>query len=296
MLIKDVCRICNLTKKAVEYYEYQGLIKPETAENGYRAYRSEDVDRLKEISVLRRCGISISDIRTILSSQDKSSALARYRHISAINLQKIQTMQARMDKLIQNYDISQIFNDFASENEQGYTISEKLMMAFPGSYGILLSLHFGTFLNISIETEAQQKAYENIIAYLDEAPTQISDELAGYLEETFRSLSYNELENLHTNTKNAVNSAIASPEAYFSENSVEEYLQYRLSEEFRESPAGRMAELIVQFQKNSGYRDIFIANLKKLSPSYNAYLSELESANEKFIEIYPQAKQMYGEE
>lgn len=33
MLINEVCRECNLTKKAVEYYTEQGLIRPDIAEN-----------------------------------------------------------------------------------------------------------------------------------------------------------------------------------------------------------------------------------------------------------------------
>ena len=36
MLINEVCKECNLTKKAVEYYTEQGLIQPRIKENGYR--------------------------------------------------------------------------------------------------------------------------------------------------------------------------------------------------------------------------------------------------------------------
>lgn len=35
MLINEVCKECNLTKKAVEYYTEQGLIQPRITENGY---------------------------------------------------------------------------------------------------------------------------------------------------------------------------------------------------------------------------------------------------------------------
>ena len=42
MLINEVCKECNLTKKAVEYYTEQGLIQPRITENGYRQL-SEDV-------------------------------------------------------------------------------------------------------------------------------------------------------------------------------------------------------------------------------------------------------------
>ena len=34
MLIHEVCKECNLTKKAIEYYGEQGLISPTVMENG----------------------------------------------------------------------------------------------------------------------------------------------------------------------------------------------------------------------------------------------------------------------
>ena len=34
MLINEVCKECNLTKKAVEYYTEQGLIQPRIKETG----------------------------------------------------------------------------------------------------------------------------------------------------------------------------------------------------------------------------------------------------------------------
>ena len=37
MLLNEVCKECNLTKKAVEYYTEQGLIQPRITENGFEA-------------------------------------------------------------------------------------------------------------------------------------------------------------------------------------------------------------------------------------------------------------------
>ncbi|GIP31587.1 MerR family transcriptional regulator [Paenibacillus sp. J2TS4] len=54
MLIHEVCKKCSLTKKAIEYYEKQGLVHPEVGGNGYRNYSDKDLSLLKEISVLRR--------------------------------------------------------------------------------------------------------------------------------------------------------------------------------------------------------------------------------------------------
>lgn len=56
MLINEVCRECNLTKKAVEYYTEQGLIRPDITENGYRRFSDADVLKLRRIAVLRGLG------------------------------------------------------------------------------------------------------------------------------------------------------------------------------------------------------------------------------------------------
>ena len=67
MLINEVCKRCKLTKKAVEYYEEQGLICPKVMENGYRAFSEDDVVYLSKIAILRELGLSVSDIKSVLT-------------------------------------------------------------------------------------------------------------------------------------------------------------------------------------------------------------------------------------
>lgn len=66
MLIHEVSKCTNLTKKAIEYYMEKGLVAPILQENGYRDFRREDVEILKRIGVLRKLGIGMEDIREIL--------------------------------------------------------------------------------------------------------------------------------------------------------------------------------------------------------------------------------------
>lgn len=295
MLIADVCRLCHLTKKAIEYYEKQGLIKPDILENGYLSYDESTVGRLKEIAVLRHCGLSISHIQTILDAPDKGTALARCRHLAELRIRQAEAQQACINQLMHDYDIGSVYDAMLFDANELYSIHEKLVMAFPGSYGILLSLHFGRFLNIHIETDEQKAAFKNIITYLDQVATQMPEELAEYIEETFKSISLEQLDELATATQTIMNTVTEEPEVYFENHDYNEYLQYRLSDEFRQSQAGRMASLMLEFQNASGYKEVFIANMKRLSPAYCTYLSKLEIANAKLLEKYPQAKQIYPE-
>lgn len=66
MLINEVCKRYGLTKKAIEYYEEQGLTCPQIMENGYRVFSEDDVIQLNKIAVLRGLGISVSAMSTPL--------------------------------------------------------------------------------------------------------------------------------------------------------------------------------------------------------------------------------------
>ena len=73
MLINEVCRKCNLTKKAIEYYGEHGLIRPAVLKNGYRNFSEADVAKLKRIAVLRGLDLSVSEIHTVLEKDSLSS-------------------------------------------------------------------------------------------------------------------------------------------------------------------------------------------------------------------------------
>ena len=70
MRINDVVQKVDLSKRAVKYYEERGLLQIKKDENGYRNYTENDVKILKEISVYRKLGISIADIRLLLEKKD----------------------------------------------------------------------------------------------------------------------------------------------------------------------------------------------------------------------------------
>ena len=62
MKIKQVEELVGITKKNIRFYEDQGLLNVERAENGYREYHREDIVRLQEIKLFRKMDISIEEI------------------------------------------------------------------------------------------------------------------------------------------------------------------------------------------------------------------------------------------
>ena len=54
MKIKQVEELVGITRKNIRFYEDQGLLNVERAENGYREYHQADVIRLQEIKLFRK--------------------------------------------------------------------------------------------------------------------------------------------------------------------------------------------------------------------------------------------------
>ena len=70
MKIKDVEERIGLSRSNVRFYEKEKLIEPSRNEsNGYRDYSENDVENIKKIAYLRTLGISIEDIRSIISGK-----------------------------------------------------------------------------------------------------------------------------------------------------------------------------------------------------------------------------------
>ena len=290
MQIKDVCRETGLTRKAIEYYEKQRLIRPETGENGYRQYHAGEIATLREIALLRRLGIGVAGIREILGSGDKASALDR--RIGAMR-SDIHRMKARCDALRflrdSGYDVEKT-NIYADKALDDFAeIKDKILAAFPGGYGLYLYIHFGPFLDSPIDSREKEDAYRAIVDFLDSVQSlEISPELERYLEQVFDAMTCEDREHIHT----VMADAVGDIQGYMEQNKevLKAYLEYRKSEAHQDSVARKMKELLKDFQQSAGYYDIFIPNLKKLSPSYRAYMAKAEEANAVFLAQYPEGE------
>jgi len=292
MLINEVCKITGLTKKAIEYYMEKGLIAPRIEENGYRRFDSEDVARLKEISVLRKLGLSIPEIRSVLDKGNSKANLAKIKYQKGLELQQYSKKQELLSQLIEGNNIEEVTGQIEALEKQ-QTIKEKLLDAFPGYYGYFLVLHFGRFLNIKVISKEQEEAYDNIVAFLDNVKTlDISPELKGFLENAVSFMD----DELMEGTIAEVAKAVEDVDDYIEKNKeiLEQYIAYRNSEEYKQSPMYKIQNLLLEFQKSGGYYDVFIPNMRKLSPSYDEYYKKLEEVNKRFMQRYSETSAWYG--
>ena len=104
MKIKQVEELVGITKKNIRYYEEQGLLQIERAENGYREYHQKDVIRLQEIKLLRKIDISIEEMRALFE-QKESLQICLEQHLKELEHRKgsLGKMQEICERMIQEH-------------------------------------------------------------------------------------------------------------------------------------------------------------------------------------------------
>lgn len=284
MLISEASKIANLTKKAIEYYTEQKLVLPVMLDNGYRDFSENDVERLKRISVFRKLGLNTEEIKAVLADETNNT-LQKISVQKELNVQKEQVKKSILDRLSCGQSYTEI-NAELKAIEQSATVTEKLLEAFPGYYGRFICLHFARFLDEPITTTEQQSAYSEIITFLDNVPSlNFPEELQSFLIESTKHISTENIRDMIEKTKQS----IENPDKFLSENKevLEQYLEYKHSEEFKNSPVFKIQTMLKEFNSTSGYYNVFIPAMKKLSVSYAEYHEQMEIANERLLSQYP---------
>ena len=101
MKIKQVEELVGITRKNIRFYEDQGLLNVERAENGYREYHQEDVIRLQEIKLFRKMDISIEEMRALFEKR-KSLQVCLEQHLGELERRRegLVKMQEMCERLI----------------------------------------------------------------------------------------------------------------------------------------------------------------------------------------------------
>lgn len=126
MKIKHVEELVGITRKNIRFYEEQGLLSPERAENGYREYGQEDIRRLQQVKLLRKLGVSIEDCKRIFQGSVRLEDCLD-RHLDALERQKehLTRMQAITEQIIschvtlQNLDTESCLDEVEKVEKEG---------------------------------------------------------------------------------------------------------------------------------------------------------------------------------
>lgn len=91
------------------------------------------------------------------------------------------------------------------------------------------------------------------------------------------------------NLSSSVNNDIEDIERYVYDNReiIESYMKYKQSDEYKAGTIYQLEQSLRQFSNTSGYNDVFISAMCRLSKSYKEYHNVLRKADDKFLEQYP---------
>lgn len=88
--IGDLARLTGKTAPAIRYYEQIGLLSPPARVNGRRCYGPGTVRTLAVIDTAQRAGLSLGEIKTLLSAAPgDSTAIDRLREIATRKLPEV---------------------------------------------------------------------------------------------------------------------------------------------------------------------------------------------------------------
>lgn len=179
MRMNEVMKETRLTKKAIYYYESEGLISPaKNPNNNYRKYTEDDVRKLIKINILRRLDVPIKAIAEIINQSISLKDLLKEQLIYT----NVKINELIMNKIIINElitkDISD--NDFSNDTLVDFdhrldeimncfgNLGKELERVFPGSMGKFLAIFYNNYLNAPLDTEVKINAWNDLLRKLDD--------------------------------------------------------------------------------------------------------------------------------
>lgn len=275
MRLNEVIKQVDLSKRAIKFYEEKGLLKTKRDSNGYRNYTDKDISLLKEISSYRKMGIGLSDIKRILNDKSvlKQILIEKKKEIT-ISKNELEALE----KFIENNNIEELYDSVDYK-----TIADAIQNSIPGFYGYYFLNHFLPYLQIKIETQEQQEAYNRIIEFWDNTNIRIPflmklNSWIMFKLNTNKTLK-SQVEQLDSQIKKMLNPTEQEYEKL--KRKVNEGYKLKNSVFYKYSLAGISQRKIMKELQNKGYNDIFIPNMIALSPKYKEYHNALMAINKR---------------
>lgn len=139
MTIKEVEKKLNITRANIRFYEKEGLLEPKRNNNEYREYSNDDLKRLEQILLFRKCNISIENIRLIfngvknLDQVFKEQISVIEKEVKQLEGAKIMCKKLSQEKIsVDKLDTDKYINMMNSEEQKGnkfYDVADDYIFA-----------------------------------------------------------------------------------------------------------------------------------------------------------------------
>lgn len=278
MLIGEVMKRTGLTRKALHYYESVGLVAPAVAENGYRMYDEDDVERLGTIQALRQLDMPLELVDQLIHAPGRArEILSAYRSSLEEQMQRLSHAIGDADEMLLRIDRGQ---GLTPGGPALATLDSKLHAAFPGGFGRMLAEHFRPFAGAEIDSLEKREAFADMMDFLDNLevrlpelpPERPEEETALFQKEYWKGI--NELLALPEQEKlSRLDDMKRRKEEMEAVLASEAPGQYQLLKD----QSSQLKELL----GTSGYYEHVVGNLRVLCPEYDRYLNEMERLQKK---------------
>lgn len=276
MRINEIAEQVDLSKRAIKFYEEKGLLKVSRDENGYRNYSEENLMTLKEISVYRKLGIDIRDIRLLLEGKRKDLLEQIYEEKKHMLHEEQEKLDALL-KLIKNHDVNAAY-----ETVDYRTIGQAMQDVLPGFYGYYFMRHFQPYLQIPMTTREQKDAYKTIVDFWDHVQLRIPllMKLSGYL--ICYLTPQPSLERMTARMEQTLQMYLHPSEEEYAAlcRSIRQYVRLR-NGPLRYHPFSVSQRRLMKRLQDCGYNDIFLPAMERLSPLYREYREAMMQMNER---------------
>ena len=280
MLRSEIQIKTGLTRKAIEYYEDKGLINPHRLENGYKDYTEKDLDILVKVSILRKLGVSLSEIKqcVLYNSSTLSSVLRMKEHQLEVDERRKNILE-----LIVKGEKQELIDEYIAMIETEESIYNRLERVFPGYFGQLFFAAYLPFLNEPL-TKDGEEAFIKYVSYLDNLPMfELSEDEKKFIDEISSNFDMSILKKVNEDKI----STVENIEEWLEKNkdSILQYESYKNSEQYQNSLLRDIQEKLRKYMIDNNYYQVAIPLIRKFSKSYNMYYEKMIKANERFMNV-----------
>ena len=280
MLRSEIQNKTGLTRKAIEYYEDKGLINPHRLENGYKDYTEKDLDILVKVSILRKLGVSLSEIKqcVLYNSSTLSSVLRMKEHQLEVDERRKNILE-----LIVKGEKQELIDEYIAMIETEESIYNRLERVFPGYFGQLFFAAYLPFMNEPL-TKDGEEAFIKYVSYLDNLPMfELSEDEKKFIDEISSNFDMSILKKVNEDKI----STVENIEDWLEKNkdSILQYESYKNSEQYQNSLLRDVQEKLRKYMIDNDYYEVAIPLIRKFSKNYNMYYEKMIKANERFMNI-----------
>ncbi len=128
-LIKQVSELSGVSVRTLHHYDQMGLLVPNKADNGYRFYTENELNRLQAILFYKYLGFSLKEIQTLLLESEEKIIDHLKRQLTYMEKEKsrLLTLIGTLEKTIDSYErnekltMTEKFAGFTYQQDPKYT-------------------------------------------------------------------------------------------------------------------------------------------------------------------------------